>query len=252
MSDMAGAAIVIFGDLEAEIWGVVVGGDEPRAAAAGLTDADVTLQPADLDLDDDEVWTVTGPGLALRIERADVAAATAAGDGTLDGRGALEPCRVSGSATLSGTEREFDVGGVRSGPLSAGPLSTGPGRKAGGSLRLLGTWFPAGHEIAVLSARPKGAKGQDRDAIGVTARGEEHPLVLDPRLSTTYDQHGEPRRVGVELWLGDDEDGDQWPRRVAGAATGSHAAMNGLSAYALRCVSRSEPGAGVYLLLRDC
>jgi hypothetical protein len=231
----AAAPIVIFGDHEADIWGTLAGGEQPRIAVAGITDADVVFQPADLDLEDGDVWTVTAAGCVLRIERADATTAT------LDDERPLEPCRVSGSATIGGVEREFDLGGVRSPSLSATGLD---------SLRLLGTWFPAGHEIAMVSARPKGAKGHDRDAVGVVARGEEHPLVIDPRLSTTYDEHDEPRRVGVELWLGDDEDGEQWPRRVAAAATGSYVAADGLSAYALQCVSRGEPGAGVYVLLR--
>ncbi len=74
--------------------------------------------------------------------------------------------------------------------------------------------------------------------------------MLDPRLSTTYDEHGEPLRVGVELWLGDDEDGEQWPRRVAGAATGSRVDNGKLSAYALQCVSRPSR-AQAFTSLRD-
>jgi hypothetical protein len=102
----------------------------------------------------------------------------------------------------------------------------------------------------MLAARPKGAKGHDRDSVEVIARGEEHPLVVDPRLSTTYDEHGAPRRVGIELWLGDEPDGELLSRRVAGDATGSAVAEAGLSAYAFECVSRGESGAGIYVLLR--
>ncbi len=120
----------------------------------------------------------------------------------------LEPCRVSGSATLDGNQREIDIGGVRSHGLAL------DGRD---SLRLFAAWFPAGHEIALVSARPRGAKGHDRDSVDVVARGEEHPLVIDPRLSTTYDDAGAPRRVGLELWLGDEEDG-----RPLAAPRGGH------------------------------
>ena len=236
------APIAIFGDSAAELWGVVIGGEEARVAVAGLTDADVVLARAELDLDDGETWELTGPGCALRIERADPTTVTA------DGGHSIEPCRVSGSATVAGTEREFDVGGVRSASLATTDID---------SIRLLAAWFPPDHEIALLSARPKGAKGQDHDAISVVARGEEHPLVFDPRLSTTYDGHGAPRRAGIELWLGDQEDEDEdsahRPRRVAGAATGSYVVGNAagtpFSAYALECVSRGEMGAGVYVLL---
>ncbi len=232
------AAVAVFGDLEADLWGILVGGDEPRAAIAGVTAADVTFEGADLDLDDGEVWTLTGNGVALRIERA---AATT----TSSAERSIEPCRVSGSATVDGSEREFDLGGVRGDLLPTADLD---------SLRLLGTWFPGGHEVALVSARPRKAKGQDHDTVELIARGEEQELAVDPRLSTTYDGRGTPRRVGVELWLGADDDEDQRSRRVAGLATGSFvsATLNNrtLSAYALYCASRGEPGVGVYLLLK--
>jgi hypothetical protein len=234
------APFAIFGDYAADLWGVVIGGEDARVAVAGLTDADVVLARAELDLDDGETWELTGPGCALRIERADPTTATA------DGEHSIEPCRVSGSATIAGIEREFDVGGVRSAALATTDID---------SIRLLAAWFPAGHEIALVSARPRGAKGQDHDTINVVARGEEHALVFDPRLSTTYDGHGAPRRAGIELWLGGGEDGDgeHRPRRVAGAATGSRVvgtvAGTPFGVYALECVSRGEMGAGVYALL---
>jgi hypothetical protein len=234
------APLAVFGDLDGDLWGVVVGGERPQVAVARLSDAGVELQSAGLDLSDDEVWELTGAGCELRVERAEATTAS-----EQSGDSALEPCRVSGSVTLDGNRREFDIGGARSSALEA------DGRD---SLRLFAAWFPAGHEIAVISARPKGAKGHDRDRLDVIARGEEHPLVIDPRLSTTYDADGAPRRVGLELWLGEDADadadGDLWPRRVAGASTGSSVTGDGLSAYAFDCVSRGEPGAGIYLLIR--
>ena len=230
--------LAVFGDLEADIWGVVVGGEEPRAAIAGVSAADVTFDGADLDLDDGEVWTVTGNGLALRVELADATTASA-------GSRSIEPCRVSGSATLGGSEREFDLGGVRGDNVGAADLD---------SLRLLGTWFPAGHEIGLLSARARKAKGQDSDTVELIARGEEQALAVDPRLSTTYDARGAPRRVGVEVWLGADDDENQRSRRVGGVATGSFAStqLDGrtLTAYAMHCASRNEAGAGVYLLVK--
>jgi hypothetical protein len=229
------APLAIFGDLDADLWGIVVGGGQPRAAVGRLTDAGIELRPAELDAGDDEVWTLVGAGCDLRVERAD---ATTASD---DVERELDPCRVSGSVELDGNRREFDVGGVRSSSLSV------DGRH---SLRVFAAWFPGGHEIGIVAARPEGAKGHDRDHVAVIARGEEHPLVVDPRLSTTYDATGTPRRVGLELWLGDDPEGELWPRRVAGTSTGSSIAEVGFGAYAFQCVSRSEPGAGIYLLLR--
>ena len=226
--------LAAFGDLDGDLWGVVLGGERPRAAVARLTDADVELHTAELDLEDDDVWVVTGSGFDLRVELADSSSATAE-----DGR--LEPCRVSGSLVVEDGRREFDLGGVRSPGLTV---------EGSDSVRLFAAWFPGGQEIAVLSARPRGAKGNDADEIEVVVRGEEHPLVVDPRLSTTYGQDGTPIRVGLELWLGEDEDGDLRPRRVAGSSTGSRVQGSGVGAYAFECVSRGEPGAGTYLLLQ--
>ncbi len=229
------APLALFGDLEGDLWGVVVGGEQPRAAVGRLTDADLELRAAELDTEDDDVWTLIGAGCDLRVERAD--ATTMGGDGDRE----LDPCRVSGSVELDGNRREFDLGGIRGGGLSL------DGRE---SLRVFAAWFPGGHELGVVAARPQGAKGHDHDSVAVIARGEEQPLVIDPRLSTTYDELGAPLRVGLELWLGEDPDGDLHPRRVAGTATGSSITGPGLGAYAFECVSRSEPGAGIYLLLR--
>jgi hypothetical protein len=235
MSAVPAAPVAIFADLAGDLWGLVIGGPQPQIAVARLTGADVDLHPAELDLEGEGAWTVTAAGCALRIERA------ASDSATDDAAGALEPCRVSGSATIDGAELEFDVGGVRA------PALGGDGWD---SLRLFGAWFAGGHELALLSSRPKGAKGHDHDSVAVVARGEEQPLVVDPRLSTTYELAGLPLRVGLELWLGEDADGELTPRRVAGLATGSRVALDGFSAYAFECVSRGEPGAGIYLLLR--
>ena len=89
----------------------------------------------------------------------------------------------------------------------------------------------------------------------VIARGEEHPLVLDPRLSTTYDAHGDAAtRRRRALARRDDDESDQWSRRVAGVATGSIAldqpTARSLTAHALHCVSRGEPAPASTLLLR--
>ena len=74
----ASTPMAAFGDLDGDVWGVVLGGETPQLAVAGLAGADVELGPADLDYEDGEIWTLTGAGCALRFERAD---ATAAADG---------------------------------------------------------------------------------------------------------------------------------------------------------------------------
>src|SRR5579875_1149481 len=127
------APIAVFGDLDSDIWGVVLGGETPQLAVAGLTGADAEFVPAHLDREDGEIWTLTGPGCALRLERADAPTAT---DG---GEQSLEPCRVTGAVNLEGVEREVDIGGLRSAALSLDGQD---------SLRLFASWFPAGHEVA--------------------------------------------------------------------------------------------------------
>jgi hypothetical protein len=234
----ASMPVVLFGDFDADVWGVILGGAAPRLSVAGLTDADVVFGAADLDVADDEVWTLNANGAALRIEQADASSATPGNDHE------LTPCRVGGAATVAGIEREFDVAGVRLENLRLGRAA---------SLRLFASWFSGSHEVALLASRPKGAKGHDQDEISVIAIGEEHPIVLDPRLSSTYDKHDAPLRVGIELWLADDPDAEeQFSRRVAGQATGSRVTESDqrpkLGAHAMECISRGERGAGIYLL----
>ncbi len=228
--------LVIFGNLDAELWGIVVGGSSPSAAVATIDRPDVTLAAAELNAGGDTLWTLTAPGLELRIEGEETTTASA------DGAASLTPCRINGAVTVDGSEREVELGGTRIGELPTHGVD---------SMRLLGAWFPDGYEMSLLATRPKGVKGHDRDAVSVAARGLAHPVVIEPRLSSTYHDNGSLMRIGVEQWMGDTPDSDeQWSRRVAGAATGSHVAAAEVTANALRCISRGELGAGVYVLLR--
>lgn len=237
MSPDAGS-IVVFADLDADLWGVACGGPEPQATIATLTSAEVVMEAAGVEADGSG-WTVSAPGLALRLERMDAPTATA------DAARHLAACRVVGAATIDGVEREFEVGGIRIDPSGAPGAAT---------LRLFASWFAGGVELSLLAARAARAANHDKDSVSVIAIGEEHPEVIDPRLSTTYDAHGAPRRVGAELWLADEADSEQqWPRHAAGAVTGSavtgKGVLSSLRAHALTCASRHQQGAGVYLLL---
>jgi hypothetical protein len=216
--------IAIFGDVELRIWGLLINDGQPRLALATLDaeSAEVGFEGATVDRDDDAIWSVTAGGHSLRFEKGQATTVTP-GD-TLD----LEPLRVTGTALLAGKPVKIDAPGV----LSGSGLVPGAD-----SLRLFGSWFPAGHQIALRAARPHGAKGQDRDLVDVIALGENEAFVFDPRLSTTYDASAAPRQASLELWIGADEDDDQYPRRVSGIATGLH------------CLSRGETGLGVYVLL---
>ena len=253
--------IAIFGDVDLGIWGLLIVGEQPRLAIAALDSdpAEIALEPATVDRDDGdggddgdgngdgngdgdgdgdwEVWSVTSGRHSLRLEQGQATTLTPGGD--ID----LQPLRVTGTATLAGEPIEIDVAGV----LSESGLDS-----RAGSSRLFGSWFPAGHQIVLRARRPRGARGQDRDQIDVVALGEKDALVFDPRLSTTYDAVATPRQAGLELWIGPDEEGDQYPRRVSSVATGSSITVSTdgatLNATALQCLSRGEIGVGVYVL----
>ena len=74
--------------------------------------------------------------------------------------------------------------------------------------------------------------------------------VADPRLSTTYTDTGDPLRTSLELWISDGE--DEFPRRAAGEAAGPGAELATdelqMRVAPLRCHSRGQDGAGVYVL----
>ena len=55
----------------------------------------------------------------------------------------------------------------------------------------------------------------ERDRTRAALGEQEDARVFDPRLSTTYDQRGYPRKSGIEMWVGADEESDQHPHRVA-------------------------------------
>ena len=75
--------------------------------------------------------------------------------------------------------------------------------------------------------------------------------VTEPRLSSTYTADGVPARVGLELWLGEEE-GEQYPRRAAGEAIGRAAVSDDppLRSELVRWRMRGREGLGVYDLLR--
>ena len=116
-----------------------------------------------------------------------------------------------GTLSLAGAERAIDADAVR---CATSPVS------GTGSLRLVASWFPATTH-SLLACRPRGASGQDHDAILVAVHGENDGIAaFDPRLSTTYAADMSPLRMGIELWLGEHEDGDLYPRRSPVSATG--------------------------------
>ncbi len=229
--------VVLFADPAQETWGVAVGGDQ-TASALGPLDASLDSSPAELQLESPTGrWTLRGVGGELTISP--VPAATVGEDGD----GGLTPIHVTGGRL--GDPEIPEAGGVR---------HPGWAETKADSVRLLCAWFPAERAIALAAVRPRGARGQERDEIGVACVGEPEDLtVFDPRLSSTYDQAGHLRRVGVELWLGENEDADLHSLRMAGEATGATASLDvdGLlvQAQPFVCHSRGESGLGVYALI---
>jgi hypothetical protein len=122
------------------------------------------------------------------------------------------------------------------------------------SARLVAAWFEDGSTVGLLARRPKSAKGQDKDEIDVALAGAAADAgikVFDPRLSTTYNGAGEPRRFGIELWLGEDEDGEQRPLRIGGEATGEPTVLDGLRKQPFRARTSHGEGEGLYVLAQS-
>lgn len=214
----ADATIVAFGDLAGDIWGVQAGAEPGDLTVGSYSDRAVTAAA------DGAVASVTP---------------SAGRDAARGGLGL-----VTVSLRVGGGEHELPGISYR---LRA--------ERKLDAVRLATAWFPPERAVAIAASRQQGAKGHDDDVIEVATPGEPEELVVfDPRLSTTYGPAGRVRRMGIELWLGEDEDGDLFPRRYAGEATGAHAAGSGRGvrweAGALRCHSRGEDGAGLYLVLR--
>ncbi len=230
--------IVVFGDLEIGVWGAVLGGE----TAVLLVDGQHGHGRLDA-ADDSGDWNVTGDGLELTMTPIGPAVRSQ------DDQAFDQLCRVHGNL---GAERPIDCMGRRA------TRALSPGEEYE-SIRDVSAWFGAeeGVEgVALTSLRPRKARGHDRDVIAAAVLDAAvAAVVADPRLSTTYNDQGLPSRVGLELWLEEDEDGEpQYPRRAAGQATGSAlSAANGgydLVAQLLRCQSRGNEGTGVYLLMR--
>jgi hypothetical protein len=121
-----------------------------------------------------------------------------------------------------------------------------------GSARLLIVWLSNGETYTLTALRPPNAKGQDKDLITVALPEQQAPLqVFDPLLSTEYTAEGTPRRFGIELWLGEDAEGDQHPLRLAGEAVGENPALRegSLTVHPMQSQGAGVSGLGLYLLV---
>lgn len=242
--DRAPLRTLSFGDLDAGVWGVVWGDAEARIAV-GAADASAALPSAPASIDGwgaGEEWKISGDGIELTVSPE----TEAADSPTLAGFDQL--CRVHGRAVLNGATYELDAPGRRGSRPDVD-------LRQFDSVRDLCAWFAPGDGLALTSLRPRGAKGHDRDLVTACVFEPAGPLVVaDPRLSTTYTVDGHPTRVGLELWLDDQDSGEQYPRRAGCEPLGASAAWTltaiALEARLMRCRSRGENGVGVYVLAR--
>lgn len=119
------------------------------------------------------------------------------------------------------------------------------------ALRVLAAWIEDGTGVVLHAVRPAGRAAHGDEANWAAVLGAAGNLRVDePRLSTTYDHEGHPRRAGLELWVGEDDD---QPRRAVGEVVcGSTVALGRLrlecSFVRWRMAGRS--GIGRYDVLR--
>jgi hypothetical protein len=239
--------IAAFADARTSLWGVFIGGTEPLLACSSLESGE-SLTPAQASLQTLRPEKHAAGQAAVWELRADDSVMTfrAAGDGAVSAPadGSLELCEVRGTATTTIGTYELNCAGVRLAPETGFE-----------SLRLVAAWFPRGAGVALLAVRPPGADGHEQDRVRAVLHGAGEGLSLfDPRLSTTYGGDGAPRRFGIELWLGENEEAELQLRRFAGEAKrpADLLGCNGLSAQCqmLAAHDADASGPGVYLLVR--
>jgi hypothetical protein len=246
-----------FGDPDGSLWAAGLDAGAPGLIAGGSSGSLAVAVAWD---DDGREWRLSGEGVTLTVspmgEPKDSAEASgdAGADGSGDGvaqaptdrgpqlpwSGRQDRCRVTG--TLAGAE--VDAGGVRT-------ELDGVGAAEIGSIRGFSGWLDGGEALTLLALRSESEPDHERDLVAATVFDPDRWIPsIDPRLSTTYDHDGDPSRATLELWIAD---GDrELPRRAAGEATGPavRLAADGttLQIRPLRCHSRGNEGAGVYLL----
>lgn len=237
---------LMFGDPSGGLWGAAI-----DAGPSGLVLGDAQGATIQIRLSGDDWapegrgWRLHGEGFELHAEPAgeDLAAAPEPDPGATMS-GFQELCRVQGAVTLEGERREVDCVATRCciDGLDGGALD---------SVRAVSGWFGDLEAFTLLALRRSRSSGHESDLVAATLFDPEGWVpVADPRLSTTYDGSGIPARATLELWIGEGE--TEYPRRAAGEAAGSGAAVTAerlqLRVVPLRCHSRGEEGAGVYVL----
>jgi hypothetical protein len=242
-----------FGRPDGSLWAAGLDAGAPALIAGGTPQP--LAGPVEWEADGAD-WRLSGDGVSLTVVAIDEPerAADDAGDAGADGAGQApaggspappwsgrqERCQVTG--TLAGAE--VDAAGVRTELDQVGSRELG-------SVRGFSGWLDGDEAVTLLALRSGSEPHHERDLVAATVFDADRWFEsIDPRLSTTYDRDGDPCRATLELWVAD---GDrELPRRAAGEATGPTVRLAGdgtrLQARPLRCHSRGNHGAGVYLL----
>jgi len=205
------ARLGLSGDRSASALAVLFEGREPVAAIArgGIGAGDgadfAALEAAGLRATVEEPlrrWTVALDGaFELRFEAASPPAEVEAGGMA----GYEQLCRVAG--TVRGG-RSVDCLGQR------GHTWGEPDWDRIALTRSVAAWLDGDTGVTLTGVRPAGVEDQAGEAVSAALldRDGGRP-VEEARLSTTYDGDGRQRRVGLELWLGGEDD---YARRAAG------------------------------------
>jgi hypothetical protein len=192
-----------------------------------------------------ERWRVAFAGEGAGFELEFEAAAPPASVESAGVRGYEQLCHVRGTVTAGGRAAAVQCLGQRGhqwGVVWWASLA---------STRALGAWLPDGPSVALGAARPLRAHGHAEEARWGALLGPGEPVAIaDPRWSTTYDGEGRQRRVGLELWV-DQE--DEAPLRACGEVVcGSTLELGALRLECafLRWHAEGRAGAGRYDVLR--
>lgn len=251
---MTGLRILAFGELASETWGVCWTGDEPGPARLAVrAGAAAALSDVELERVEDEVWGLTGEGSSLVLRPALPQIPSQDPEGQLEREDQL--CEVGGALAIDG--QEIEIGCLGWTASIRGEAVTG----RFDSLRFLAAWLDPQSGFSLTAVRPRKARGHEADALAAVVLEEPLPRVIDPRLSTTYTEEGEPARAGLELWLEPEEaetsdDGAtlQYPRRASGEVVGRGIQWSQdkleLHASLMRWHSHGQEGPGVYVLGR--
>ena len=192
-----------------------------------------------------EPWRLHGDGLDLTFTPAGESVELELAEVGLSF--AYQLARVTGQLVRDGDELAVDCAGQRSHRWGA------PDGKRFRALRVVSACFAADTGLIVLAARPRKARGHESDLMaGVLVEGGVPVDIFEPRLSSTYNAEGVPRRVGLELWIGDDDDeeAEHYTRRAAASAIGPWLPCGEATrSELLHWHMRGQEGVGVYELV---